>query len=308
MSQTARSRSRQSQFIATVQRLCAPVLHLYDATADYISKFKVFDLVAFLTAYATLEISHTPFDVVVALVVIVMTCWSKIRNHCCFWFGIAAIGLFRMIYNFHRYEDHSFFLMYWCLALGLVLVGKHRKFVLRKSGRLLIGICFAIGCVWKIVSFEFTDTSVFHYTLLFDYRMAEVVTEPIGGITSAVIAANHDARDALYCFEQPDNVATLDFPNRVSTIAWLMTGWTIAIEGAIAFMFLLPSSRIADKFRDWTLVLFMLSTYLVVPVLGFASTFVALGVAQANSPRTRLGYMLTLLVLLVAFWVRFEIF
>jgi len=254
--------SNQSSSIGGAQRFFAPVLKVYDDIADYVDGFKVFDLVAFLTVYTLLSNSHTAVDMGFAMIVAALTCFSKIRNHCGFWFGVVAVSLPRMIVNFHGYEDHCFYLIYWCAALGLALSGENREFVFRRSGRLLIGICFGLGCVWKLVSSEFT-----------------------GGGT----------------------LVNLDFPYRVTILAWLMTIWTIVIEGAIAAMFLLPANRITDRFRDATLILFMLTTYIVVPVLGFACAFVAIGVAQTQSPRAKLGYLLTSLTLFVWLSMRSQI-
>lgn len=289
------------------QNLTQPLLGLYDTFADRIASIKIIDLAAFLTAYALFVISHMPIDLALAVLIVALTCVSKFRNHCLFWFAIVSVWLPRMIYNFHLYEDHCFFMMYWCLAFGLALLGKRRKFALRRSARLLIGTCFAIGFVWKVVSSEFIDGSLFHFKLLFDYRFSEMVTGPVGGLSAASTASNLEAYLTLRSVDQPANFVPLDFPNRVSSLAWLMTVWTVAIEGLIAIMFLLPSSRIAERWRDLVLIFFMLSTYIVVPVLGFASAFVALGVAQARSSRVKLGYLLSSIFLLVWFSIRWKL-
>lgn len=303
----AKLQSSESQIAGRLPSPLAGLLKFYDDVANYVASVNVFDLVAFLTVYTLIGNSHTTVDMGFAVIVAALACFSKIRNHCGFWFGVVAVSLPRMAINFHGYEDHCFYLIYWCAALGLALSGENREFVLRKSGRLLIGICFALGCVWKLVSAEFTGGSVFHFTLLFDRRMAEMITSPIGGASVASLTENLAAYQALRAADQPGNAITLDFPGRVSFLAWLMTAWTIAIEGLIAALFLLPSSRFTDRFRDLSLIFFMLTTYMVVPVLGFACAFVALGVAQTQSPRIRLAYLLTSLTLFGWFSMRSEI-
>ena len=79
----------------------------------------------------------------------------------------------------------------------MVMLGRHQEYVLKRSARLMIGICFALGFIWKIVSPEFFDGSLFHFKLLYDYRFAEMVTEPVGGLTAAMSNSNLDAYHAL---------------------------------------------------------------------------------------------------------------
>lgn len=163
---------------------------------------------------------------------------------------------------------------------------------MRRSARLLIGLCFALGFVWKIVAIEFMDSSLFHFKLLFDYRFAELITEPMGGVTTAMSNANLDAYQTIRNVDQPGNTIPLQIPTNVSFIARFMTSWTILIEGLIAALFLIPRSRIAEKFRDVVLLFFMASTYLIVPVMGFACAFSTLGIAQTRNPKMRLAYLL----------------
>jgi len=121
--------------------------------------FDLFDLVAALTVFSLIRISHNPLDMGLTIGAALLVCWSAVRRSPWFWLGIVAVWLPRMCYDFHHYEDHCFFAIYWCGAIGLACMGKRVGFSMRHSARLLIGSCFAIGLLWKIISPEFYETS-----------------------------------------------------------------------------------------------------------------------------------------------------
>ena len=166
----------------------------------------------------------------------------------------------------------------------------------------MIGLCFAIGFVWKIISSEFFESSLFHFKLLFDFRFEEMVTQPIGGLSSLASQENLDAYQKIR-MSAPGSEVSLHIPQRVTWLAYAMTVWTIIIEGAISWAFLF-SGKLAERSRDLILMFFMLSTYFVVPVMGFASVFTAMGVAQTRSNRMRIAYLVTHGILFVWYTVR----
>ena len=80
-----------------------------------------------------------------------------------------------------------------------------------------------------------------------------------------------------------------------------MAVWTIVIEGAIAVLFLAPARWIKSQLRNGSLLVFTITTYLVVPVVGFGLLFATMGIAQthARESRTRAAYLgISMLVLL----------
>lgn len=268
------------------------LIEIYDELAKAVGSLRAFDFVAFLTAYCLFRISHNPIDLSMAILVMGLTCLSTLRRNPWFWLSVSAVWLTRMYLQFHHYEDHCFFVAYWCGALGLVQLGQGSEFVMRRSAALLIGTCFGFGFIWKVISPEFYDGSLFHFKLLFDYRFAEMVSQPIGGLSSLANGSNLDAYHAIRNLDPSGNQIAVSIPNRVTLLAHGMTYWTILIEGLLAAAFLF-SGPIAKKSRDLLLMFFMLTTYLIVPVMGFASIFTTLGIAQTRSDRIRLGYLIT---------------
>lgn len=239
-------------------------------------------LVVMLSMFMLLSISHSVFHMSVALIACCLATAPRFRQSPLLWFGVAACWAPALIFNWYNHEDHVFFGIYWFVAVGLALSGSQPKTTMRKTARMMIGLAFLFAVIWKIVSVEFIDGSLFRFKLNYDYRFAEVVTLPVGQLDKDAYQRNREAyRDVRQAEVQPAS-GTISIPPRVSALAGAMTVWTILIEGLLAAMFLLPATRWTDRWRDWTLIGFMLSTYLVVPVLGFANIFCAMGVAQCS--------------------------
>lgn len=279
----------------------------FNSLATGINRIPIFDLVACLTVYSLFRISHLPIDMTMAVISAVLVCNSKVRNSPWFWLAIVVGWLPRMILDWTTYEDHCYFVIYWCGAMGLSRIGNHKTMVLRHSARTMIGLCFALGFLWKLVSPEFVDSSLFHFKLLFDYRFVEMVTDPICGMSTAAVESNLDAYREIRNIENQATTIDLTIPNQVSQIAILMTVWTVFIEGLLAILFLLPNSKFTDRWRDASLILFLLSTYFVVPVMGFATAFTTLGIAQTKSGRMKIAYLFTAIILFCWFSVRWQI-
>jgi len=75
------------------------------------------------------------------------------------------------------------------------------------------------------------------------------------------------------------------------------------IEGALTWAFLF-SGKLAERSRDLVLMFFMLTTYFVVPVMGFAAVLTAMGIAQARSNGMRVAYLVTHGILFAWFTIR----
>ncbi len=295
-----------------MSRIANQIASQYDELAQVLARIPLLDLVAFLTVYTLFRISHAPLDLGLSILAGCLVLARPLRHSPWFWFGIVLAWLPRMLAEWHRYEDHCFLTIYWCAALGLAQLGSWPRTAVRYSARLLIGLSLGMALAWKIVSPQFADGSLFQFKLLFDYRFAEVVTEPIGGLTTTASESNLDAYRQLRSIDQTVDSVDISWPAGMHWLAALMTAWTVLIEGLLAAAFLLPGSRLASRWRDGLLILFMLSTYLVVPVMGFACLFVTLGIAQCRTgtrrgARMRTAYLLTNLFLFAWYSLRWQI-
>jgi len=214
-----------------------------------------------------------------------------------FW-GLAfvVIGL-RQLSSWHALDDHVVVTTYWCGAIALALTAKDRGTTLAASARFLMGALFAFAAGWKIRSAEFVDSSFFRYTFLFDERF-DAVARVVGGTSEAARRANIDAVEGLLAAAETGEIVMRE-GDRVGALASVFTWWGLLIETAVAATFVLPLSHRFGVLRHATLVTFVATTYIVVPIAGFGSLLLILGAAQATSARGRLWYLVGTLGLLL---------
>ena len=195
-----------------------------------------------------------------------------------YWFVLAALFAANHVLLWHVLDNHKWLLTYWCLALGVARLQPQMLATLAGSARLLIGLCFLFATVSKILSPDYLDGSFFEFTLLTDRRFSGF-TEIVGGVPASVSAANASAlRELARPYGDTYNVVVQSAP-RIPSLATFLTWWTLAIEGSLALLFLLPV-RVAGRVRDGFLVLFLLSTYPVATVVGFGRILAILGFVQ----------------------------
>lgn len=214
-----------------------------------------------------------------------------------FWAGLfVAVGL-RQMATWSTIDDHIIATTYWCGALALGLGARDPRATLAASARFLVGALFAFAAGWKLRSGQFADGTFWRYSFLFDDRFA-VVARHLGGTSDAARSANHAAVDALIDGPGTGSVFLREGPHN-ATLANLFTWWGLVIETAIAAAFLLPLRRRWGWIRHACLLIFTITTYVIVPVGGFGTLLLVLGAAQADTVRLRLAYYLGVAVLLV---------
>lgn len=182
-------------------------------------------------------------------------------------------------------DNHKFLITYWCLAVGLARLAAEPMQALRHSARYLIGLAFLFAVVAKLLSPDYLSGAFFEGMLLSDVRFARVASF-VGGIPLQNIQFSDLAR--LDLAEIGDPALPLPYPSsgRLSAFAFVLTWWTLFIELAVALAFLWPEDRGLSRWRDAVLLVFMITTYPIAPVIGFAWVLAAMGVAQASTQRS----------------------
>jgi hypothetical protein len=155
---------------------------------------------------------------------------------------------------------------------------------LATSSRWLIGLCMLLAAIWKFSMPDYGDGSFFQFTLLADERFAHF-TAAVAGVPQNVLADNRLLATLLqegHLVGASVQSVALGSSPAVTSIAWLMTGWTILIEGLLAIAFLVPDSRRVATARNLLLLIFATTTYLIAPVRGFGWMLMLLGAAQCE--------------------------
>ncbi len=233
-----------------------------------------------------------------------------VRRHRWTFLVLAACWVPDLLLRWFRYEDHVYLGVYWCFALGLSRFSADPLVTLRTNARLLIGLCFTFAVIAKIRAPEFLDGTLFHYTLLIDYRFREIITATVGGLSPEMVVNNSQMLADLNRWDAAGEVAALHSPPRVRSAAWLMTVGTLVMECALAVVFLAPDRTSLARWRHTVLIGFCLCVYAVAPVIGFGCLFLGMGPAlcRSDQPRLRLAYVALYFALLNWVFLRRYIF
>lgn len=207
-----------------------------------------------------------------------------------------ALSLAVALVNAHDWawiDNHKYLITYWCMVCTLAVAAEDTDSILAWNGRLLIGLSFSWAVIWKLIAGEYFDGSFLEFTFLTDNRV-ETVARWFGQMNPSTLPTNRLLREALASFPCETISATLSTTPALQRLALVSSYWTLLIEGAVAVSFLLPDRvPLAAKLRDAFLMLFIGTTYILLPVIGFALTLTVMGFAQCprDRPRTRLAFL-----------------
>jgi hypothetical protein len=189
-------------------------------------------------------------------------------------------------------DNHKILITYWCLVCALAVSAKDTDGVLAWNGRVLIGLTFLFATTWKLLAGEYWDGAFLHYTFLADDRVESVATA-IGGLSPNVLPQNRLLEVLLKQFSQAIGNVTLTTSSRLQAFTLAASYWTLLIEGSVAAAFLVNPLPLFSRFRDGFLIVFIATTYFLLPVLGFAYILIIMGFAQCPSKHTavRVAYV-----------------
>lgn len=237
-------------------------------------------------------------SILIVLIGAVMLLHEKLLFSRVLWISYFAIMAAVIICFVSSMDNHKYLIAYWALACGLAIGTDRAQYVMRENARNLIGLAFLFALAWKILGGEYLDGSFFRGIMLIDDRFW-LFTKSI----------THISAEALESFD--DLLAYFEiFPSEVSHLAFVptaalqpyaigMSGWTLFIEGVIAVSFLLRREFFFTNLRNWFLVLFLATTYVLAPVSGFAIILCIMGLAQVpdHQRNWRLSYVFTFFIL-----------
>jgi hypothetical protein len=209
--------------------------------------------------------------------------WPRVRAEWFFWVVCSTLLLTRLIVHWHSMDNHQWLMAYFTVALAASLHPRLRG-DLATSARLLLGLVFALATFWKLISPDFVSGSFFELELLNDARLRRFL---LGVGLQTPIAS--DYLEALAQIRNPVvdvAAAVVTVPSWVTTVARVITGWTLAIEGSVAVAFLAPRRSPLHRARNALLAVFVVSVYPITPVLGFGAVLLTAGYAQCDEEET----------------------
>lgn len=223
--------------------------------------------------------------------------WLRSHN---FWFITATFLLAGNYYMRFTIDNHKYLMTYWVIAICAVLLLDRPQFHLARAAKVLIGLTFFFATLWKLITPDFMDGTFFTHQFLTDDRFQNAA-EFFGGVGPDLTLRNDQAMHMLLAYDSQLTQVQLYGHQQVQAAAQLMTWWTFLIEGGLAILFLLPTTRWSYRLRSLALLLFLVTTYTNAPVIGFGWLLAVMGLAQseeADHP-LRFGFILAFLLIWV---------
>lgn len=250
------------------------------------------DLVAALTLF--LLIFH-PFQVdvydLVLMLVIPVLCWRpRWLSHPGLWAILGGFGTYAVLSDYAGSDNHKWLYMYWTWVLASAFVQERREAqeeTIVLNARFFLVASMGLAVFWKLVSRDFVSGAFMEYTFLSDGRF-EPLMQWIGVPESMTEQWYEQVDDFQFT---PGFQQVFDVPWTVAWLATSTTWWILLSEGAIAVLFALRR-RWTDQIGHIALMGFVLTTYLIAPVIGFGTILCILGLALARIrfPSSALGY------------------
>lgn len=202
--------------------------------------------------------------------------YERVLTHWMFWTLVTSLLGISIGRLWLSEGNHLFFLFYVSL---IALVASHTdspRSVFRLNARYMIGVVFGLATFWKLISNNFTSGLFYSHLLVTDDRLG-IVGLLFTKLSRSDILANRLALTRV--LDTP--VELISYPE-IQTLAVALTWSTLAVEAAVAIVFLVDTD-LARRLRSPILLAFLLGTYIVIPVPSFGTILACLGYAETRS-------------------------
>lgn len=253
--------------------------------------------VTLLLVVATADPTSTGVVISAVLLAVVILFPSLYRSPLV-WVALTGLVLARYLPDWEGVDNHDWLLVYWCAALACALLSTEPVAVLRTQARLLAGLVFALAVAWKLRSGQYVDGSFFEHALLADPRL-EPVARWVGGLSDAEYAANASLLGDLVSGAPAVSLVTTE---RLRAAAFVMTWSALLLETAAAVCFLAPPASRLGRLRHAMVFVFCVTTYLVVPVIGFGVLLVLMAYATTGDGETGVRRLHLVLLAFLVTW------
>ena len=221
-------------------------------------------------------------SIVTGLTTVIALAYPPLRKH----FSIYAILFFCLVFfivpEWQFKDNHIYLWMYWLLALFIAHCFKDSKNIIQNNAKYLIGFTMLFATLQKLRSINYISGAFFYFTLLTDPRF-----HMIGGLFSDrfYIDLNINNAQLLKIQETLEPVYLSGGSPELLFMAQLLTWLTLLIEASVALTFLVPDRWGLSRFKHLSLIIFC-GIYFLVPIKGFASVLLIMGLATLKTNET----------------------
>ena len=212
--------------------------------------------------------------------------FPNLRTSWVLW-GVAMLVVIVGTYNnWYAVDNHKYLLGYWCLAIFLALSTRSAGQTLEATARRLVILVFGLAIIQKSLSADYLNGAFFYYELLLDERFSGLARY-VGGIPEHMDHLNLAARKALVNYDSRLVSVKLHGTAHAARLGAFITWWNYLIEAVIVLAFSLPQESRFGKTRHLWLLLFLFTTFLFAPVIGFGWVLAIMGIIQTGREQTR---------------------
>ena len=198
------------------------------------------------------------------------------------WLAMSLCLMVHNLWHWSNLVNHEYLYTYWVLVCTIAVWSRTPRQVLSWNARWIIGLCFFFATLWKFLGGEYLDGSFLHLTFLLDHRLA-MGAVLFGGLDLTTLAENRQLFETMQTSAAVLESQQLVTTPRMAAASLVLSYWTIFIEGLVAVSFLLTMPRWLSQNRDWVLMVFVITTYAVIPVLGFGALLMVMGLIQTKN-------------------------
>lgn len=228
--------------------------------------------------------------------------FQKIRQNPFIWILLLIyLGYFYVFKGTERYvPNHKYLYAFYTLLIVLILYAKKQTSdwysIFSASVQYMIGFIFLFATIGKFLAPEFLDGSFFEFTALTDDRLFGF-TESLAQVENTNLWNGYYEFMNLIKSDNSAEVVQLPSADRLHFLAMFLSYWTIFIEGSIALTFLVNGASFLGKLRNWMLLIFIITTYPIATVPGFAILLVITAfISVRNSYTNKFWSMIFLII------------
>ncbi|QBA63885.1 hypothetical protein [Muriicola soli] len=244
-----------------------------------------------LVIYLTFMTDNGYLNIFMPFIIVPGILFKRLRVNPFYWIVIFGFGAtFYLVLDLVGYvPNHKHIFAYAMLSviLSLFLAQGNYNFALnfmKGQAKYIIGFCFLFATIGKFLAPEFLNSSFFDFTNTTDPRFFGS-TSFIGDIDLNLLKENEANLSRLRQTNDLGLSYELKGADSIEGFGYFLTYWTILIEGLIAISFIIPQKFYLSRIRDIFLVTFILTTYPIATVLGFATILALLGFIQSLKER-----------------------
>jgi hypothetical protein len=149
-----------------------------------------------------------------------------------------------------------------------------------------VAVVFVCATIWKLAAGQYLDGSFLYWTFLTDDRLQRLAAT-FAGVPLTDVAAAADGFRVFAALGSAGDALAVPAWHRLDVTAATLSWFALLTEGAVGVLHLTGTRRLYLA-RHVSVIAFIIATYSLVPVAGFAFVLAILGVAQTEPSDVRL--------------------